>query len=134
MTFSAWSSWAEERCSAFTASASRSKTLTEYQRTRLASQPPEMMAAICASASSTSGEKHDAPDWTLPAWPTATALLTSASRFGHAQRGDLDHGHAQALGERGRVDDVSPLLEQVAHVEAHDHTRYLRVSRSCVVR
>ena len=61
MIFSAWLSWAEERCRAFTASASRSKTLTEYQRTRLASQLPEMSCAILPSASSTSGEKHCAP-------------------------------------------------------------------------
>ena len=81
MIFSAWLSWAEERCRARTASASRSKTLTEYQRTRLAAQLPETMLAISLSAPSTSGEKHGAPGWTLPALPAATALLTSASRL-----------------------------------------------------
>ena len=132
MTFSAWSSWAEERCSAFTASASRSKTLTEYQRTRLASQLPEMMAAICASASSTSGEKHDAPDWTLPAWPAATALLTSASRLVARSAETSTTGTPSRL-ESAAVSMTSPRSLSRSHM-LRPTTTGRPASMSCVVR
>ena len=58
------------------ASASRSKTLMEYQRERSESQLPEIMEAIFWSASSTSAEKHLTP---AEGFFAAMAARTSSS-------------------------------------------------------
>ena len=132
MTFSAWLSCAELRCSCFTASESRSKTFTEYQRARLASQQPETICAIFSSASSTSGEKHLAPGWTLPAWPAATAFLTSSSRL-VLRSADTWTTGTPRRSERASASMTSPRSLSRSHM-LRPTTTGRPASRSCVVR
>ena len=132
MARSAWPSCAGERCRAFTASASRSKTLIEYQRTRLASQLPETMVAICASASSTSGEKQRAPGWTLPARPAATALPTSSSRL-VLRSAETSTTGAPRRSESAAASMTSPFSLSRSHM-LRPTTTGRPASRSCVVR
>ena len=47
-------------------------------------------------------------------------LLHQRVHVGVVQGGDLQDRAAEALGQGGSVDDVAALLQQVAHVEAHD--------------
>ena len=130
--FSAWLSWSDERCSCFTASESRSKTLTEYQRTRLASQLPETMVAILPSASSTSGEKHRAPAGISPALPAATALLTSASRL-VARSAETSTTGAPRRCESEVASMTSPRSLSRSHM-LRPMTTGRPASKSCVVR
>ena len=132
MTCSALLSCADERWRAFTASASRSKTLIEYQRTRFASQLPETTSAICASAPSTSGEKHRAPGWTLPALPASTALLTSASRL-VLRSAETSTTGAPRRSDSAAASMTSPRSLSRSHM-LRPTTTGRPASRSCVVR
>ncbi len=114
------------------ASASRSKTLMENQRTRFLSHLAEMTLAILVSASSTSGVKHLTPVATLFFWPSAMAVLTSSSRF-LLCRADTSMTGTPSLAESFLVSILSPRSSSRSHM-LRPTTTGRPASRICVVR
>ena len=132
MTFSASASCAFVSANALMASASRSKTLIEYQRESSASQELATIPAILPSASSTSGEKHRAPGCTLPARPAATALLTSSSRL-VLRSAETSTTGTPSLSESLAASTTSPRSLSRSHM-LRPTTTGRPASSSCVVR
>ena len=81
MIFSSSAVFSAERLRGAIAFASRSKTLMEYQRERVAGARPSIAVAILPRASSTSGVKHLTPSAGVPSWPALIAVFTRVSMF-----------------------------------------------------
>ena len=114
------------------ASASRSKTLMEYQRTSSGPHWPLMPSAIWARACSTSGEKSSSDLATACLRAASSAWLTSLSRF-LLRRAETSTTGTPSMWESFFVSMVSPRWAKRSHM-LRPTTTGRPVSRIWVVR